>query len=74
MHLIFPKALETAAKTFDDPKVVGAVLQALVGKKVKLTDLQKYILASAQEEIEERARLRENAAERKRKSRNTQRN
>jgi hypothetical protein len=69
MSLIFPKALETAAKTIDDPKVVGAVLQALVGKKVKLTDLQKYILASAQEEIAERARLRENAAERKRRSR-----
>ena len=49
MALIFPKALETAAKTFADPKVVGAVLQAIVGKKVKLTDLQKYILASAQE-------------------------
>jgi hypothetical protein len=69
MSLIFPKALETAAKTIDDPKVVGAVLQALVGKKVKLTDLQKYILASAQDEITERARLRENAAERKRRSR-----
>jgi DNA polymerase elongation subunit (family B) len=69
MSLIFAKALETAAKTIDDPKVVGAVLQALVGKKVKLTDLQKYILAAAQDEIAERARLRENAAERKRRSR-----
>jgi regulator of sirC expression with transglutaminase-like and TPR domain len=69
MSLIFPKALETAAKTIDDPKVVGAILQALVGKKVKLNDLQKYILASAQDEIAERARLRENAAERKRRSR-----
>lgn len=69
MSLIFPKALETAAKTIDDPKVVGTVLQALVGKKVKLTDLQRYILAAAQDEIAERARLRENAAERKRRSR-----
>ena len=69
MSIIFPRAIETAAKTIDDPKVVGAVLQALVGKKVKLTDLQKYILASAQDEIAERARQRENAAERKRRSR-----
>jgi hypothetical protein len=69
MSLIFPKALETAAKTIDDPKVVGAILQALVGKKVKLTDLQKYILASAQDEIAERTKQRAIAAERKRRSR-----
>jgi hypothetical protein len=69
MSIIFPKALETAAKTIDDPKVVGSVLQALVGKKVKLNDLQKYILASAQDELNERAQQRENAAERKRRSR-----
>lgn len=69
MSIIFPKAIETAAKTIDDPKVVGAVLQALVGKKVKLNDLQKYILAAAQDELNERARQRESAAERKRRSR-----
>lgn len=73
MALIFPKALETAAKTFADrPKLVGEVLIAIctdARKKMKLSEVQEYIVAECMEEMKERAKQRANAAERKRRSR-----
>jgi hypothetical protein len=72
MALIFPKALETAAKTFADrPKMLGEILVALCtdARKMKFSELQEYIIAECMEEMKERAKQRANAAERKRKQR-----
>lgn len=72
MHLIFPKALETAAKKFADrPKMLGEILVALCtdARKMKFSELQEYIIAECMEEMKERAKQRANAAERKRKQR-----
>jgi hypothetical protein len=72
MHLIFPKALETAAKTLADrPKMLGEILVALCtdSRKMKFSELQEYIIAECMEEMKERAKQRANAAERKRKQR-----
>lgn len=72
MALIFPKALETAAKTFADrPKLVGEVLIAICtdARKMKLSEVQEYIIAECMEEMKERAKQRADAAERKRRSR-----
>lgn len=72
MSLIFPKALETAAKTFATrPKLVGEVLIAICtdARKMKLSEVQEYILTECMDEMKERAKQRANAAERKRRSR-----
>jgi hypothetical protein len=72
MHLIFPKALETAAKTFADrQKMLGEILVALCtdARKMKFSELQEYIIGECMEEMKERAKQRANAAERKRKQR-----
>ena len=72
MSIIFPRALEIAARSFaNKPKVVGEVLVALStgGRKMKLSEVQEYILAECLEEIKERARKRNQATERKRKQR-----
>ena len=74
MHLIFPHALETAAKTFANrPKMLGEILVALCtdARKMKLSEVQEYILGQCFAEINEKAAQRKAAAERKRKSRAT---
>ena len=70
--LIFPKALETAAKTFaDKPQVVGEILIALVtdARKKKFSEVQEYIIAECHEEINARLKLRLKEKERKHKMR-----
>lgn len=72
MALIFPEALEKAAKTFADrPKLVGEVLIAICtdARKMKLSEVQEYIIAECMEEMKERAKQRADAAERKHRSR-----
>lgn len=72
MSIIFPRALEIAAKTFADrPKIVGEILVALVtdSRKTKLSEVQKYILAECFDEINIKSAQRVKAAEAKRRQR-----
>lgn len=72
--LIIPHALVIAAKTFaKNPKMVGEVLVALVNEtgEAKLSDVQKYILTSCNEELKDLQEKRVQAAERKRRQRGT---
>lgn len=70
--LVFPSALRIASKTFADrPKIVGEILVALcTTRKVRLSEVQEYILAECREEIAERLERRAKDAERKRMQRN----
>ena len=69
---IFPRALVTAARTFNDrPQIVGEVLTVLCGcaHKVKLTEVQRYIIDECNAEIAERVARRGRLAELKRRQR-----
>ena len=69
MKDIFPKALVTAAVTLEDATSIGRVMQALVGKKVKLNTLESYILECCRFELKVREDRRSIDRDRKRKSR-----
>lgn len=67
--LIFPEALITAAETLKDPKSLGKILMALVGKSMQLNETEKYIVAAARREMDKRLAARKANAERKRNQR-----
>lgn len=67
-----PRALRVAAATFaDQPRFLGEILVALYadGRRAKLTDVQRFIVAECREEIAERLRRRAAETERKRRQR-----
>ena len=70
--MFLPRALRIAAVTFaGQPRFLGEILVALYaeGRRVKLTDVQRFIVAECREEIGERLRRRAAETERKRRQR-----